>query len=271
MDVCGLDWGWLPASVALLLTVGVLITYTVAVICGHVDPFFPYFRDVGSEFPESVILTLFLNMAAWAGVLFIVVKYKLITNHLGERDINIKYLAIAELILLMIAAFGTSMGGNFKNIPIHRKYHLVAWLLVFFCGGISCVVETVITYKMAEHFTRNWVFTRLTLMTIAIVGFACTMTGYLISGEKTHDLLGKKHWGPNEPGYTEHLISTFGEWTLLLAIILYFLVHASEFRTLHVDLQVYYISTDQTIKPRAPQYVKECAPDEPETHGKKTE
>lgn len=39
-------------------------------------------------------------------------------------------------------------------------------------------------------------------------------------------------WTENEGGYTAHLISTFGEWILVILMLIYILTFTNEFRTI---------------------------------------
>ena len=51
-----LGWGWLPLSIAMLYTVGLLVTYTMAVVNGHVAPLLPYQRYVHQNITVYILL-----------------------------------------------------------------------------------------------------------------------------------------------------------------------------------------------------------------------
>ncbi|CAG2054225.1 unnamed protein product [Timema podura] len=54
----------LPISVFVLIPTTFVITYTCAVLLGHVEPGFPYISDTGALPPESCVFSQLLGIAS---------------------------------------------------------------------------------------------------------------------------------------------------------------------------------------------------------------
>ncbi|XP_071831070.1 DNA damage-regulated autophagy modulator protein 2-like [Apostichopus japonicus] len=237
MEGCrGLCLVLLPIALAILGPIMLVTSYTIAVLHGDVAKLFPYISDTGGDAPESCIFGQFLNMISLIMFVGVMLRYKQVDSMvitLGLHRLN-----GLTVFLGCLCALGGSLVANFQDTHVMEVHYLGA-LLLFGFGIVYCFAHTYISYKINRlHLNERWAcHLRLALTTLAAVSFVSCLVGshFAEAGwNKHHVHKSYYYWGPEDGGYTAHLVSTFSEWVMSVALMGFFVTYIPDF--LHIDL-----------------------------------
>ncbi|XP_026640300.1 DNA damage-regulated autophagy modulator protein 1 [Microtus ochrogaster] len=184
-----------------------IISYVVAVLCGHVSPFLPYISDTGTTPPESGIFGFMINFSA-----FLVFSKRAFDLSM-EKLFNI--LEKSELAMPAV--------------------HDAGALLAFVCGVVYTFLQSVISYKSCPQWNSyTTCHVRMVISAISCVAvipmIACAS---LIS-------ITKLEWNPKEKDYVFHVVSAICEWIVAFGFIFYFLTFIQDFQsvTLRISTEI---------------------------------
>ncbi|KAJ9583728.1 hypothetical protein L9F63_021927 [Diploptera punctata] len=229
---------FLPVVIFVTIPTTFLITYSVSVWDGHVNPELPYISDTGTFSPESCIFGQFLNIAAFVLSICVYLRYLEVKHY---PELSGSGLAIspklnrATFILGQLSCLGLDLVANFQetNVP---AMHMVGANLLFVIGTIHFLLQVYISRKMPELVPKNLVVIRAVLVLICAVTTLITVPTTLLAiyeykGPKDDRI---KKWTPEDGGYDLHLVSAAAEWILTLAYCLLILTFAPEFYNLEL-------------------------------------
>ncbi|XP_031572292.1 DNA damage-regulated autophagy modulator protein 2-like isoform X2 [Actinia tenebrosa] len=241
---------YLPILLGGLAVISFFTSYGMAVHEKHVDALFPYISDAGARPPESCIFGQFLNMAAVIAFVAMYLHYK----HIKEFNITqtpiIQKLNMFSLWLSAFACLGMSMVANFQYINSEAP-HFVGAFMVFCLGIAYCWIQSYITYKMRAQGMSSTLalVTRFFLSFAATVFFLITIIAAAVASSEykkrkvptpTPVVSTTPHmkWNKSDPGYKNHLASTFGEWLMAISFLLFFLTYYREFKKIVITIKV---------------------------------
>lgn len=212
------------------------ISYGIAVSYNHTEADFPYISHTAIEAPERCVFGQMVNIGAVMLGLNVILRYLFVKNLLVLRktkpDDKWFKVNLAGLILGILSAFGLSMVANFQT-EVQRGPHYFGAGLAFFLGGIYCVVQTLLSYKVQYQFRGEKVLLILQIINsiilwLMLVLFVSTKLVYKLRHAKG---LGTK-WDKLRGVY---LTSTVTEWLLALSVLTFTLTFAPNFKNMRVD------------------------------------
>ncbi|KAK6184519.1 hypothetical protein SNE40_006980 [Patella caerulea] len=216
-------------ALTILFPLTCIISYTMAVLLGHVNAWFPYISDTGTRPPESCVFGFLLGIYALICAKAIHLRYRQVSIYYTDSNRNI--LLITNKVALFIgwsAALGIYLVANFQETNV-LAVHLIGAFLAFMIGCVYMWVQTVISYRTSLLPGHSHNYTRLRLFltvlnSLGIIVFLVFAT--IASSKKPKD---DQHWGPGSDGFTEHVVSTLLEWVVAFIATGYFLTFAKEF------------------------------------------
>uniref|UniRef100_F7G510 DNA damage regulated autophagy modulator 1 n=1 Tax=Monodelphis domestica TaxID=13616 RepID=F7G510_MONDO len=159
-----------------------IISYVIAVLCGHVNPFLPYISDTGTTPPESGIFGFMINFSAFLGAATMYTRYKIVekqnqTCYFGSPIVN-----LVSLVLGLVGCIGMGIVANFQELTV-PVVHDGGALLAFVCGVIYTLLQSVISYKSCPQWNR--LSTCHIRMAISTVSCAAVIPSILLGRSNT--------------------------------------------------------------------------------------
>ncbi|XP_072034511.1 DNA damage-regulated autophagy modulator protein 1-like [Amphiura filiformis] len=235
-----LGLAWLPVVIVALTAIMMTMSYTIAVLDGHVATLFPYISDTGGHPPESCFFSQLFNMVAILVLCGSYVRYKQLQCLDGAIPEVVYKLNKVGLFLGAVVAAGMSLVANFQDTTIIKALHFLGASLIFLPGVIYAALHTIISYKLyPEHNSQIVCTIRLMVTIVTIIAvFLSAILGILASyqWDPPDGDDDKFKWKPEDGGYIAHLISTFCEWILGLGFVCYYGTFFHDFRK--VDLKM---------------------------------
>eukprot|EP00794_Sanderia_malayensis_P007330 gene7331-8150_t len=242
---CSHGLGFLPACFTALCTITVIITYIIAVSKGHVSAFLPTISETGLIEPESNVFSLLLSLGSFLGFLTIVVRYvqyNSITEYNEQEQRTIIKVNKLGVIVGVITCIGGAIVASFQAEGSSLSGHLTGAAFTFAGGVFYMLTNTYLSWKMVRCGvnTRKLCSIRILLTFMATTSLIlCVVSRYLADKQwesgKNHD---KRHWQPEDGGYSMHLVSSINEWVTALLVLAYFLTFCGEFEKITFDFRV---------------------------------
>uniref|UniRef100_A0A8C5LK66 DNA-damage regulated autophagy modulator 1 n=1 Tax=Jaculus jaculus TaxID=51337 RepID=A0A8C5LK66_JACJA len=91
-----------------------IISYVVAVLSGHVNPFFPYISDTGTTPPESGIFGFMINFSAFLGAATMYTRYKIVEKQNQTSYFSTPVFNLVSLALGLVGCIGMGIVANFQ-------------------------------------------------------------------------------------------------------------------------------------------------------------
>ncbi|GAB1295469.1 DNA damage-regulated autophagy modulator protein 1 [Apodemus speciosus] len=117
-----------------------IISYVVAVLSGHVNPFLPYISDTGTTPPESGIFGFMINFSAFLGFLCaatMYTRYKIVEKQNETCYFGTPVFNLVSLVLGLVGCIGMGIVANFQaSVSLADYiYHVVSaiceWTVAF--------------------------------------------------------------------------------------------------------------------------------------------
>ena len=224
----------------------ILSGYTIAVGTDAVHPVFPYISDTGTTPPSSCVFGLFLSISAGFGVGVIFIQHRHLESkitHQGLHTLNdVAMLAglLTCLGMIMVASFQWTVAG----VP-----HIVGSAMVYLFGGMYCWCQSVLSIKRVGPLTsRCVIMLRLVLSFVVLAGWAVALLFMMLANAEATDAASyngttfgwnkKLHWNSTYPGYAQHLVSAFSEWSSSFALLLFFATYYKDFKSLNTKMHI---------------------------------
>uniref|UniRef100_H0WMJ2 DNA damage regulated autophagy modulator 1 n=1 Tax=Otolemur garnettii TaxID=30611 RepID=H0WMJ2_OTOGA len=212
-----------------------IISYVVAVLSGHVNPFLPYISDTGTTPPESGIFGFMINFSAFLGAATMYTRYKIVEKQNQTCYFSTPVFNLVSLVLGLVGCIGMGIVANFQELAV-PVVHDGGALLAFVCGVLYTFLQSIISYKSCPQW--NSLLTCHIRMTISAVSCAAVVPSILfyICHNEIHfvlyvsDVKTKLEWNPKEKDYIYHVVSAICEWTVAFGFIFYFLTFIHDFQ-----------------------------------------
>ncbi|KAM9071390.1 DNA damage-regulated autophagy modulator protein 1 [Balaenoptera ricei] len=211
-----------------------IISYVVAVLSGHVNPFLPYISDTGTTPPESGIFGFMINFSAFLGAATMYTRYKIVEKQNQTSYFSTPVFNLVSLVLGLVGCIGMGIVANFQELAV-PVVHDGGALLAFVCGVVYTLLQSIISYKSCPQW--NSLSTCRIRMAISAVSSAAVIPmiacASLIS-------ITKLEWNPKEKDYVYHVVSAICEWTVAFGFIFYFLTFIYDFQsvTLRISTEI---------------------------------
>ncbi|XP_005374617.1 PREDICTED: DNA damage-regulated autophagy modulator protein 1 isoform X2 [Chinchilla lanigera] len=234
--MCGLLRGlaFVPFLLVTWSAAAFLISYVVAVLAGHVDPFLPYISDTGTTPPESGIFGLMINFSAFLGAATMYMRYKIVEKQ-GQASLHgTPLLNAVSLGLGLAGCVGMGIVANFQELAV-PMVHDAGALLAFVCGVVYTLLQSVISYKACPQ----WNSLSTCHARMAISAVSCAAVVPMIACASLISIT-KLEWNPKEKDYVYHVVSAACEWTVAFGFIFYFLTFIRDFQdvTLKISTEI---------------------------------
>ncbi|XP_078232341.1 DNA damage-regulated autophagy modulator protein 1 isoform X1 [Pogona vitticeps] len=215
-----------------------IISYTIAVLDGHIEPLFPYISDTGAKPPESVIFGIMITISAVLGAITMIMKYLMLKKQNEMTHFNSSCFNLLALCFGILGCIGMSIIASVQELT-YPAVHDGGALVAFVSGTMYIVLQTAISYKLYKEYPQwctpcIW-HTRLVLSVMTIMAlFPMIACASLISVTKID-------WNPGEKDYVYHLVSAVCEWTIAFSFEMFFLTFVSDFQriTMHVTMEIH--------------------------------
>ncbi|XP_002154871.3 DNA damage-regulated autophagy modulator protein 1 isoform X2 [Hydra vulgaris] len=237
--------GIFPILFGVCVMLTFIISYTIAVIDRHIDPFFPRISDTGSKKPESNVFGLLLSICSFLGfsvavIRFIQLNHKLKTNELiASRVLLINKIG---LFFGVVACFGVVVVANFQDQGESSEFHDVGAVFVFGGGVVYCCFQTYLTACTLQcgFNSKCLYYVRLILCISSAILFILFGVSFYFSSNATSKAL--KHlltiWKSTDPGYKMHITSSLSEWFCAVCLLIYFISFSKEFYEVKIGFTI---------------------------------
>ncbi|KFO36414.1 DNA damage-regulated autophagy modulator protein 1 [Fukomys damarensis] len=211
----------------------VIISYMVAVLSGHVNPFLPHISDTGTTPPESSIFGFMINFSAFLGTATIYLRYKILEKQNETSYFSTPVLNLVSLVLGLVGCIGMGIVASFQELTM-PVVHDGGALLAFVCGVMYILLQSVISYKQCPQW--NSLSTCRVRMAISVVSCAAVLP--MIACASLISITKLKR-NPREKDCVYHLVSAICEWTAAFGFVFYFLTFVQDFQsvTLRVSIE----------------------------------
>ncbi|KAK3594033.1 hypothetical protein CHS0354_040791 [Potamilus streckersoni] len=222
-----------PIVLLIYIPVSFIVTYGIAVAYGHVDPGFPYISDTGTLSPESCAFGQLLNIGALLCSIVIYTRYKQIEKFYRDKSSRTKLLRLNKgcFILGLSACLGLSIVGNFQETNV-EIVHTIGAFLAFGFGGTYGYIQAAMSFRMMEVPGSDLKI--LVFRVVLCVGDFISLVLFLVFARKASSEVkpSTNHlkWTRDEPGYTEHLVSSTAEWVAGILTVIFLATFFGEFR-----------------------------------------
>ncbi|XP_037590168.1 DNA damage-regulated autophagy modulator protein 1 isoform X1 [Cebus imitator] len=208
-----------------------IISYVVAVLSGHVNPFLPYISDTGTTPPESGIFGFMINFSAFLGAATMYTRYKIVEKQNQTCYFSTPVFNLVSLVLGLVGCIGMGIVANFQELAV-PVVHDGGALLAFVCGVVYTVLQSVISYKSCPQ----WNSLSTCHIRMAISAVSCAAVVPMIACASLISIT-KLEWNPREKDYIYHVVSAICEWTVAFGFIFYFLTFIQDFQLSKVLLR----------------------------------
>ncbi|XP_054845393.1 DNA damage-regulated autophagy modulator protein 1 isoform X2 [Eublepharis macularius] len=146
-----------------------IISYVIAVLCGHVEPLFPYISDTGAKPPESGIFGFMINVSAFLGAATMYTRYLIIKKQNEVTNFIAPYFNIITLIIGVVGCVGMGVVASFQELAV-PAVHDGGALVAFVCGVVYIVFQTIISYKSRPEWSTPCIcYIRLALSIMSFI------------------------------------------------------------------------------------------------------
>ncbi|KAJ8921750.1 hypothetical protein NQ315_010660 [Exocentrus adspersus] len=219
-----------PIITAVWLTASYIITYITAIVQGHVNPLFPYISWTGTTPPESCVFSFLLNVGSALMFLVVFIRYKLLevtTSLLISRHLN-----TCGFCLGLLSCLGINLVANFQETNV-LVVHMIGAMTAFGTATLYCCIQVWITWKINGSSKSLTIF-RVVLCILMIPTFIDMFVfGNLADTQFNGNQI--LHWEDENGGYSFHLVATFSEWIMALAINGFVFTLTSEFKRIRFE------------------------------------
>ncbi|XP_029809067.1 DNA damage-regulated autophagy modulator protein 1 isoform X1 [Suricata suricatta] len=211
-----------------------IISYVVAVLSGHVNPFLPYISDTGTTPPESGIFGFMINFSAFLGAATMYTRYKIVEKQNQTSYFSTPVFNLVSLVLGLVGCIGMGIVANFQELAV-PVVHDGGALLAFVCGVVYTLLQSVISYKSCPQ----WNSLSTCHVRMAISAVSCAAVVPMIACASLISIT-KLEWNPKEKDYIYHVVSAICEWTVAFGFIFYFLTFIHDFQsvTLRISTEI---------------------------------
>ncbi|XP_038414774.1 DNA damage-regulated autophagy modulator protein 1 isoform X3 [Canis lupus familiaris] len=244
-----------------------IISYVVAVLSGHVNPFLPYIRvgkpsshpqpsqavspqvsgrpaeiprgtappsDTGTTPPESGIFGFMINFSAFLGAATMYTRYKIVEKQNQTSYFSTPVFNLVSLVLGLVGCIGMGIVANFQELAV-PVVHDGGALLAFVCGVGYTLLQSIISYKSCPQ----WNSMSTCHVRMAISAVSCAAVVPMIACASLISIT-KLEWNPKEKDYVYHVVSAICEWTVAFGFIFYFLTFIHDFQgvTLRISTEI---------------------------------
>ncbi|XP_072829267.1 DNA damage-regulated autophagy modulator protein 1 isoform X1 [Vicugna pacos] len=169
-----------------------VISYVVAVLSRHVNPFLPYISDTGTTPPESGIFGFMINFSAFLGAATMYTRYKIVEKQNQTSYISTPVFNLMSLVLGLVGCIGMGIVANFQELAV-PVVHDGGALLAFVCGVMYTLLQSIISYKSCPQ----WNSLSTCHVRMAISAVSCAAVIPMIACASLISIT-KLEWNPKE-------------------------------------------------------------------------
>ena len=137
----------------------------------------------------------------------------------------------------------TNVVSFFKDWSIHD----VGAMTAFISGLTFCWLQCAMSYKLKDHgvinssavcHSRAMLSLMITLCVAIFAAFQTKANLEWASARPRYHFLAKLKWGPQDPGYIFHVISSLAEWSMCGGMLLFMLTFTYEFQQIVITSDI---------------------------------
>ncbi|NXR86088.1 DRAM1 protein, partial [Hypocryptadius cinnamomeus] len=215
---------FVPALLVSWSSAAFIISYAIAVLAGHVEPFVPYISDTGTKPPESGVFGFMINISALLASITMYIRYLLIekqneSSHFVRSSCNMFTLCVG-----LMGCTGMGIVATFQELAV-PSVHDIGALVAFGSGVVYITLQSIISYKSCPRWNTYFVcHIRMAISVISCIAFI----PMIVFASKIS--MTRIDWTPGEKDYTYHFMSAICEWTVAFGFIFFFLTFIRDFQ-----------------------------------------
>uniref|UniRef100_A0A8D0GST0 DNA damage regulated autophagy modulator 1 n=1 Tax=Sphenodon punctatus TaxID=8508 RepID=A0A8D0GST0_SPHPU len=212
-----------------------IISYVTAVLCGHVEPLFPYISDTGTKPPESGIFGFMINVSAFLGAATMYMRYLIVEKQNESSYFIAPCLNLFTLCIGLLGCVGMGIVASFQELAV-PAVHDGGALMAFVSGVVYITLQSIISYKSCPQ----WNSSCICHVRIAISILSCVAVIPMIVCASLISIT-KIDWSPGEKDYVFHFVSAICEWTVAFGFVFFFLTFIRDFQgvTIRISTEIH--------------------------------
>lgn len=226
---------FLPVLLVTWSSAAFIISYVIAVLCGHVQPVFPYISDTGATPPESGIFGFMINVSAFLGAATMYIRYLILKQQNETTNFINHRFNVLVLFVGLVGCIGMSIVANFQELAV-PSVHDGGALVAFIFGVLYITLQTIISFKSSPQWITQ--FTCRIRLAISLINWVAVILMIVFAAMIS---INKLDWDPDEKDYDYHLVSAICEWIVAFGFVFYFLTFIKDFQGVSIR-----ISTEMT-------------------------
>nr|XP_030119054.1 DNA damage-regulated autophagy modulator protein 1 isoform X4 [Taeniopygia guttata] len=171
MPCCMPGVAFVPALLVSWSSAAFIISYVIAVLAGHVEPFVPYISDTGTKPPESGVFGFMINISALLASITMYIRYLLIekqneSSHFVRSSCNMFTLCVG-----LMGCTGMGIVATFQELAV-PSVHDIGALVAFGSGVVYITLQSIISYKSCPRWNTYFVcHIRMAISVISCIAF----------------------------------------------------------------------------------------------------
>lgn len=146
-----LAWHLIPIALGVISFGGMIFTYFLAKHNCHIEKWYlPYISYTGTEYPESSVFGLLLNVEGFIGIIIVVLLWRFMRHMNQKTNLN-----CASVIMGILSCFGVIMVGNFQ-VTKNKVPHYIGAFLAFIIGTVYCGLTSILTHKFYRSIGKSY-------------------------------------------------------------------------------------------------------------------
>nr|XP_035113169.1 DNA damage-regulated autophagy modulator protein 1-like [Callithrix jacchus] len=122
---------FLPFLLVTWLSAAFIISYMVALLSGHVNPFVPYISVTGTKSPEGVIFGIMITFSAFLAAATIYTRYKIVEKQNRTYYFSTPALNLVSFFLGLLGCIGMVVFPCFEDYEYHVVSAICEWTVAF--------------------------------------------------------------------------------------------------------------------------------------------
>ncbi|GFY40007.1 DNA damage-regulated autophagy modulator protein 1 [Trichonephila inaurata madagascariensis] len=232
---------YLPMSLGVFFSAGLITCFVVAVLRGDVSPYMPFISETGGKFPEAGIFSIFLYLSSTIGMSTMLVRFLIVDELNRGIDRTIDILNKITVVIGFIALIGMVIVAAYP-MTSEATAHSIGANVLFLGGVIYATLQTWLSYKMSPYYNGTKIcHIRLTITILSAISLI-TLLALGPLAIKAWSSAPHYHWTgrkvPEDKGFDLMVASSVAEWAMAIMFLAYYFTFIREFQKVCVHLRV---------------------------------
>ncbi|KAF8790048.1 DNA damage-regulated autophagy modulator protein 1-like isoform X2 [Argiope bruennichi] len=232
---------YLPMTLGVVFSFGLVTCFVVAVLRGDVSPYMPFISETGGKYPEAGLFSIFLYLSSVLGLSTMFTRFLIVDELNRGIDRTIDILNRSSVVIGFIALMGMVVVAAYPMTSIPTAHGIGANVL-FLGGVIYAALQTWLSYKMSPYYNGTKIcHIRLTITVFTAIALIVMLA---VGPKAISEWISEphNHWTgskmPQEKGFGLMVVSSVAEWTMAIMFLAYYFTFIREFQKVCMHLRV---------------------------------